>query len=455
MKKQTRLFNLLFLTIWFNLIIVLNAIAALPITKQSNITPSLAPMLEKTLSAVVSVYVEGNDISSQGKDIFESSKIVTNIIKTNNHIQSFEGLGSGVIINSTKGYILTNNHVINGAHKIYIKLRDDREYTAQLIGCDQTTDIALIKINGPKNLAQIKIANSDTINVGDFVVAVGSPFGLGQTATAGIISAIGRNGLNIEGIENFIQTDASINRGSSGGALINLNGELIGINTAILASNGGNIGIGFAIPSNMAISFAKQLIKYGKIKRGQLGVKCNEITSDMMNSFNLKNQFGVLVSEILPNSAAQKAGIKVGDVIVSINGKSINHCSELRIAIEITEPGKSINIIIMRNGKPLEIKVIIQNKKSKPIIKSTIPLLQGVLLVNGTTKSGDKGIKIKNIEKDTMAYKLGLRKNDVIININRRRTRTIHDIIKIIERRPPMLMFNIIREYESIYLLLR
>lgn len=237
--------------------------------------------------------------------------------------------------------MLTNNHVINQAQKISIQLNDGREFDAKLIGSDDQSDIALLQIQNPSKLTQIAIADSDKLRVGDFAVAVGNPFGLGQTATSGIISALGRSGLNLEGLENFIQTDASINRGNSGGALLNLNGELIGINTAILAPGGGSVGIGFAIPSNMARTLAQQLIDFGEIKRGLLGIKGTEMSADIAKAFNLDVQRGAFVSEVLPGSGSAKAGVKAGDIITSLNGKPLNSFAELRSRIATTERHKS------------------------------------------------------------------------------------------------------------------
>ena len=254
-------------------------------------------------------------------------------------------LGSGVIIDAAKGYVLTNNHVINQAQKISVQLNDGREFDAKLVGSDEQSDIALLQLIKPANLTQIAIADSDKLRVGDFAVAVGNPFGLGQTATSGIISALGRSGLNLEGLENFIQTDASINRGNSGGALLNLNGELIGINTAILAPGGGSIGIGFAIPSNMAKTLADQRIQFGEIKRGLLGIKGMEMSADIAKAMNLDVQRGAFVSEVLPNSGSAKAGIKSGDVIVSLNGKPLNSFAELRKVLEGKPPVIALNVI--------------------------------------------------------------------------------------------------------------
>ena len=272
MKKQTLLLSALALSVGLSLSAPSQVAAAIPsqVPGQAAI-PSLAPMLEKVLPAVVSVQVEGT--ATQSQKVPEELKKFFGEEMPDQPAQPFEGLGSGVIIDAAKGYVLTNNHVINQAQKISVQLNDGREFDAKLIGGDDQSDIALLQLQNATNLTQIKVADSDTLRVGDFAVAVGNPFGLGQTATSGIVSALGRSGLNLEGLENFIQTDASINRGNSGGALLNLNGELIGINTAILAPGGGSVGIGFAIPSNMAQTLANQLIQSGEIKRGLLGIK--------------------------------------------------------------------------------------------------------------------------------------------------------------------------------------
>lgn len=311
MKKQTQLLSALALSVGLTLSASFQAVASIPgqVADQAPL-PSLAPMLEKVLPAVVSVRVEGT--ASQGQKIPEEFKKFFGDDLPDQPAQPFEGLGSGVIINASKGYVLTNNHVINQAQKISIQLNDGREFDAKLIGSDDQSDIALLQIQNPSKLTQIAIADSDKLRVGDFAVAVGNPFGLGQTATSGIVSALGRSGLNLEGLENFIQTDASINRGNSGGALLNLNGELIGINTAILAPGGGSVGIGFAIPSNMARTLAQQLIDFGEIKRGLLGIKGTEMSADIAKAFNLDVQRGAFGQRSVARFWLGKSGRQSG-----------------------------------------------------------------------------------------------------------------------------------------------
>ena len=455
MKKKNQLLSALALSVGLSLSASFPAFAALPsqVPGQTAI-PSLAPMLEKVLPAVVSVKVEGTAVQSQR--VPEELKKYFGDESPDQQAQPFEGLGSGVIIDAAKGYILTNNHVISQADKISVQLNDGREFDAKLIGGDDQSDIALLQVQNPSNLTQIAIADSDKLRVGDFAVAVGNPFGLGQTATSGIISALGRSGLNLEGLENFIQTDASINRGNSGGALLNLNGELIGINTAILAPGGGSIGIGFAIPSNMAKTLAQQLIQFGEVKRGLLGIKGMEMSADIAKAFNINVQRGAFVSEVLPNSGSAKAGIKSGDVIVSLNDKPLSSFAELRSRIATTEPGAKVKLGLIRDGKPLNVEVTLDKSTSSSASAELIaPALQGATLSDGQLKDGTKGISIDTVEKSSPAAQAGLHQDDVIIGVNRTRVQSIAELRKGLESKPTVIALQIMRGNESIYILLR
>ncbi|WP_320727533.1 serine endoprotease DegQ [Enterobacter sp. 118C5] len=455
MKKKNQLLSALALSVGLSLSASFPAGAALPsqVPGQAAI-PSLAPMLEKVLPAVVSVQVEGTAVQSQR--VPEELKKYFGDESPNQQAQPFEGLGSGVIIDAAKGYILTNNHVISQADKISVQLNDGREFDAKLIGGDDQSDIALLQVQNPSNLTQIAIADSDKLRVGDFAVAVGNPFGLGQTATSGIISALGRSGLNLEGLENFIQTDASINRGNSGGALLNLNGELIGINTAILAPGGGSIGIGFAIPSNMAKTLAQQLIQFGEVKRGLLGIKGMEMSADIAKAFNINVQRGAFVSEVLPNSGSAKAGIKSGDVIVSLNDKPLSSFAELRSRIATTEPGAKVKLGLIRDGKPLNVEVTLDKSTSSSASAELIaPALQGATLSDGQLKDGTKGIRIDTVEKSSPAAQAGLHQEDVIIGVNRNRVQSIAELRKVLESKPAVIALQVMRGNESIYILLR
>ncbi|EGJ6350815.1 serine endoprotease DegQ [Salmonella enterica] len=451
MKKHTQLLSALALSVGLTLSAPFPALASIPSQVPGQATlPSLAPMLEKVLPAVVSVKVEGT--AAQSQKVPEEFKKFFGEDLPDQPSQPFEGLGSGVIIDAAKGYVLTNNHVINQAQKISIQLNDGREFDAKLIGGDDQSDIALLQIQNPSKLTQIAIADSDKLRVGDFAVAVGNPFGLGQTATSGIISALGRSGLNLEGLENFIQTDASINRGNSGGALLNLNGELIGINTAILAPGGGSIGIGFAIPSNMA----QQLIQFGEIKRGLLGIKGTEMTADIAKAFKLNVQRGAFVSEVLPNSGSAKAGVKSGDVIISLNGKPLNSFAELRSRIATTEPGTKVKLGLLRDGKPLEVEVTLDsNTSSSASAEMIAPALQGATLSDGQLKDGTKGVKVDSVEKSSPAAQAGLQKDDVIIGVNRDRISSIAEMRKVMAAKPSIIALQVVRGNENIYLLLR
>lgn len=455
MKKKNQLLSALALSVGLSLSASFPATASLPsqVPGQPAI-PSLAPMLEKVLPAVVSVKVEGTALQSQR--VPEELKKYFGDDSPDRQAQPFEGLGSGVIIDAAKGYILTNNHVISQADKISVQLNDGREFDAKLIGGDDQSDIALLQIQNPSNLRQIAIADSDKLRVGDFAVAVGNPFGLGQTATSGIISALGRSGLNLEGLENFIQTDASINRGNSGGALLNLNGELIGINTAILAPGGGSVGIGFAIPSNMAQTLAQQLIQFGEVKRGLLGIKGMEMSADIAKAFNINVQRGAFVSEVLPNSGSAKAGVKSGDVIVSLNGKPLSSFAELRSRIATTEPGAKVKLGLIRDGKPMDVEVTLDKSTSASASAELIaPALQGATLSDGQLKDGTKGIKLDTVEKSSPAAQAGLHEDDVIIGVNRNRVQSIAEMRKVLETKPAVIALQIIRGNDTIYILLR
>lgn len=455
MKKKNQLLSALALSVGLSLSASFPAHAALPsqVPGQAAI-PSLAPMLEKVLPAVVSVQVEGT--ARQSQRVPEELKKYFGDESPDQQAQPFEGLGSGVIIDAAKGYILTNNHVISQADKISVQLNDGREFDAKLIGGDDQSDIALLQILKPSNLTQITIADSDTLRVGDFAVAVGNPFGLGQTATSGIVSALGRSGLNLEGLENFIQTDASINRGNSGGALLNLNGELIGINTAILAPGGGSIGIGFAIPSNMAKTLSQQLIQFGEVKRGLLGIKGMEMSADIAKAFNVNVQRGAFVSEVLPNSGSAKAGVKSGDVIVSLNDKPLNSFAELRSRIATTEPGAKVKLGLIRDGKPLDVEVTLDKSTSSSASAELIaPALQGATLSDGQLKDSTKGITIDTVEKSSPAAQAGLHQDDVIIGVNRTRVQSIAEMRKVLESKPTVIALQVIRGKETIYILLR
>lgn len=455
MKKPLLVLTALSLSL-SSIITPLPASAALPLSVSGEQVPSLAPMLEKVTPAVVSIAVEGTQVSRQRIPdqfrFFFGPDFPTEQLQE----RPFRGLGSGVVINAKKGYVVTNYHVINGAEKIRVQLHDGREYDAELVGGDQMSDIALLKLEKAKNLTEIKIADSDQLRVGDFAVAIGNPFGLGQTVTSGIVSALGRSGLNIENFENFIQTDAAINSGNSGGALVNLNGELIGINTAILGPNGGNVGIGFAIPSNMMKNLADQILEFGEVKRGMLGVQGGEITSELADALGYESSKGAFVSQVLPDSAADKAGLKAGDIIISVNGKKVETFAELRAKVATLGAGKTVTLGVIRDGNEKNYEVTLgEQSNNKTKADKLHQGLSGAELSNTTASDVIQGVKVTSVAKDSPAEGYQLQKDDIIIGVNRKRVKNIADLRAILEKSPNVLALNIQRGDRTIYLVVR
>lgn len=451
MKKPLLALSVLTLSL-SSIITPIQATAALPLSVGNEQLPSLAPMLEQVTPAVVSIAVEGKQVQRQ--QIPEQFQFFFGPEQTRE--RPFRGLGSGVIIDAKKGHIVTNYHVIDGADDIKVRLHDGREYDAELIGGDQMSDIALLKLEKAKNLTQIKLADSDKLRVGDFTVAIGNPFGLGQTVTSGIVSALGRSGLNLENFENFIQTDAAINSGNSGGALVNLNGELIGINTAILGPNGGNVGIGFAIPSNMMKNLTEQIIDFGEVKRGMLGVQGGEITSELAEALGYESSKGAFVSQVVPDSAADDAGLKAGDIIVSINGKRIDTFSELRAKVATLGAGKEIELGVVRDGKNKTFDVTLgESTNSKTKAEKLHEGLTGAELTNTTSNDPAAGVKVSSVAQGSPAEAYQLLKDDIIIGVNRQPVKNLAEFRAIVEKQPGVLALNIQRGDRTIYLVIR
>lgn len=439
--------------------------------------PSLAPMLEKVMPSVVSINVEGsttvntprmprnfqqffgdNSPFCQDGSPFQSSPFCQgggagDDGQGGGQQQKFMALGSGVIIDAAKGYVVTNNHVVDNASTIKVQLSDGRKFDAKVVGKDPRSDIALIQIQDPKNLTAIKLADSDALRVGDYTVAIGNPFGLGETVTSGIVSALGRSGLNAENYENFIQTDAAINRGNSGGALVNLNGELIGINTAILAPDGGNIGIGFAIPSNMVKNLTAQMVQYGQVKRGELGILGTELNSELAKAMKVDAQRGAFVSQVMPNSSAAKAGIKAGDVITSLNGKPISSFAALRAEVGSMPIGSKVTLGLLRDGKPVNVSLELQQSSQNQVDSSTI--FSGIEGAEMSNKGADKGVVVNNVKANSPAARIGLKKGDVIMGANQQPVKNIAELRKILDSKPSVLALNIQRGDTSLYLLMQ
>jgi Do/DeqQ family serine protease len=430
------------------------ATAALPAFLGGQSLPSLAPMLEKSMPAVVNISTTTKIEVAQNPLLQDPFfRHFFNLPNQSPRQQQKSSLGSGVIIDSDKGYVLTNNHVIDKADKIMVTLSDGRQLDAHLVGADPEADVAVIQIPGD-NLTELPMADSSQLKVGDFVVAIGNPFGLGQTVTSGIISALGRSGLGIEGYEDFIQTDASINPGNSGGALVNLNGEFIGMNTAILAPSGGNVGIGFAIPSNMVASIKDSLVKHGEVRRGLLGVTTQDLTPDLVSAFNLTNRQGAVISRIESNSPAAKAGLEPGDVIVAANGKSIRNSHEIRNIIGLMQIGDQVNLEFYRGNEKKEVTATI-GKPERPHLngEKLHPTLKGTIL-GATSKDQVEGILIEKINTASYAWRVGLRPGDVIVTANRYRVHNIDELKEAANPDSP-LMINIQRGQEGFFVVLR
>ena len=362
--------------------------------------------------------------------------------------QPQQSAGSGVIVDARKGYVLTNHHVVEGAEQVMVTLKDGRRMPAELVGSDPGTDIALLKIE-PKDLSALRIGNSDVLEVGDFVIAIGNPFGLGQTVTSGIVSALGRTGLNIEGFEDFIQTDASINPGNSGGALVNLRGELIGVNTAIIGPAGGNVGIGFAVPSNMANAVMDQLIRYGDVSRGRLGVLIQNITPELADALSLTVSSGAVVSRVEPGSAAEEAGIRAGDVIIAINGQVIATSSDLRNRIGLVRIGQQVNITLIRNGKRQAINARVGRPEQPTLRKPVVPQLQGAVfrdLEKDDSFFGDiAGVVVSDVAIGSPAARQGLRGGDLIFAVNRDRVSNLAEFKQALGRVGRVVALNVLR----------
>jgi len=428
--------------------------AALPQSVDGQTMPSLAPMLEQVTPGVVLISVRGtHEVEQRVPDAFKFFFGNPRQGQGQQKERQFRGLGSGVIIDADKGYIVTNSHVVNNADEIQITLKDGRQLDAKKIGGDEASDIALLQIEAD-DLIEVKIADSDRLRVGDFAVAIGSPFGLGQTVTSGIVSALGRSGLNIENYEDFIQTDAAINSGNSGGALINLRGELIGINTAILGPNGGNVGIGFAIPSNMVENLVNQIIEFGEVRRGVLGVAGRSVNSEIAKAMELDINQGGFVEQVTPDSAADEAGIRAGDVIIKVNGKMIKTFNELRGKIGSIGAGKVVKLTVIRkDGKEKEYDVTLKRSEAANIEAASLhPMLDGAELENN---SQSNGIIVAEIAENSPAASVGLRKGDIINGINRQRINNIGELRSYLNDHKGVFALNVLRNNASLFLMIR
>jgi Do/DeqQ family serine protease len=404
--------------------------AAMPPVISESGVPTLAPMIRKVSPTVVNIATRGTIRERGTQNPLLDDPFFRRFFDvppdTGPRARPFQSAGSGVIFDAHSGYIVTNAHVVENASEITVTLQDGRDLKAEIIGSDTPSDVAVLRVK-PDGLTQIPLGDSARVEVGDFVVAIGNPFGLQHTVTSGIISGLSRSGINPDGYEDFIQTDASINPGNSGGALGNLRGELIGINTAILSRSGGNIGIGFAIPVNMARSVMDQLIRYGSVKRGQLGVSMYTVTPDIAHSLGLPSAVGALVSQVVDGSPAEHAGIRTGDVITSVNGQPVKSNSELRNTIGLLRVGDKVDIGLLRDGKPLRVTAVIADTTTElsagpqGIHKS----FEGAVLGDAPDAGG---ALVRSVEPGSAAAQAGLRAEDVIVGANRGRVSNVHEL---------------------------
>jgi Do/DeqQ family serine protease len=398
--------------------------------------PSLAPVVKRVSPAVVNIATRGTIKEQPGQrnplldDPF-FRRFFDTPPDSKPRERQFQSAGSGVIVDAKNGYIITNHHVVENASEITITLLDNRSFSAKVIGSDEGADIAVLQAKQP-NLIAMALGDSARLEVGDYVVAIGNPFGLQHTVTAGIVSALGRTGINPDGYEDFIQTDASINPGNSGGALVNLRGELVGINSAILSRSGGNIGIGFAIPVNMVKGVMDQLIKYGQVKRGVLGVNIYNVTADIAKEFGLTESSGALVAGVVQGSAADHAGVKTGDIITSINGTTMKDAGELRNTIGMLRVGDKVEIGLLRDGKPRKVTALIA-ERSEVESANAVDIHKGLDGAELGDAADGGGVLIKAIQDGSPAAQNGLRANDVIVGVGRTpvsNTKAFKDAVK-------------------------
>jgi serine protease DegQ len=421
--------------------------------------PTLAPLLREVTPAVVNISVETR------------SRATTNPLFNDPFFRRFfdipdqpqsvpqQAAGSGVIIDADEGYVLTNHHVVENADRIVVTLADRRRFDAELIGSDEGTDIALLRIEA-EGLTALEVGDSDALEVGDFVVAIGNPFGLGQTVTSGIVSALGRSGLNIEGYEDFIQTDASINPGNSGGALIDLDGELVGINTAIIAPSGGNVGIGFAIPSRMANEVMQQLLEYGEVRRGRLGIVIQDVTPDLSDALGLDVERGAVVTQVEPDSPAERAGLEPGDVITEFNGSPVGGSADLRNKVGLVRLGSEVEITYYRDGRRRTAEAMIgEATELEPGSGQTVDKLQGAqfgsLDPSHPQYGKVEGVLVLRVDQGSPAARNGLRQGDIILAVNRQPVRNVQELSAAIRNAQSAIALNILRDNTRLFIVIQ
>ena len=423
--------------------------------------PTLAPILEKVTPAVVNISVA--TVAPQRYNPLFRDPFFRRFFNLPDDAPARprQSAGSGVIVDAERGFVLTNHHVIAKAESVMVTLKDDRRFEAEIVGSDSGTDIALLRIDSD-DLTALPIGDSDALEVGDFVVAIGNPFGIGQTVTSGIVSALGRTGINVDGYEDFIQTDASINPGNSGGALVNLRGELVGINTAILGPSGGNVGIGFAVPVNIATAVMGQLSEHGEMQRGQIGVTIQNLTPDLAEALNLDIASGAIISRVQAGSPAEDAGLQAGDVIVAVDGMKVDDSRDLRNIIGLVRVGEEIGVEVRRERKRIRFKVRLvgaDGDGARVAAADAHPALRGATLRDlapGDPAHGRiEGVIAAEVEPRSRAARNGIRPGDVIVAVNRRRVRNIQELESAFRQAKNVLALNIVRGNSQLFIVIR